>query len=224
MNSRFLPTCALIVVVAAIISSGCNKAKELADEAQKKISEGAKEVSADIAQGAKDAQKSLSKGVNEIQKDGKELAGQAGTQVNQQLNLAGSLTISGTGIGNNNKIERKGCYLTLTPLSGTRRSVLQLRSYPDPAEESYPSIYIHALVSATSLEELAKDSASVRLYVQAEENGPIWFSDEGQNVELKIVSIADGKVTAKVETGKLRNTDTGQEVEMRGEFLAVSDW
>ena len=113
--------------------------------------------------------------------------------------------------------------MELITLSGTRHSVLQIRSYPKVDLESYPSIFIQAQVSANDMATLAGNTIPARLFLQVEENGPIWYSDEGQDVSLRIVSYTDGEVSAKVESGILRNTDTGKQAEMVGEFLAVSD-
>lgn len=219
MFSRTLPSWALLLIALAVALSGCNKAKELAGDAKKKISKSASSVGKEIKKGASQVNKELKKGVSNLKDDVKDITDNATNTVNQQLNLAGSMTID---LGD--KIERKGCYVELTSLAGARRSVLQVRSYPEPNQESYPSIYLHAQVSADSLAELVGDSVAARFFIQPEENGPIWYSDEGQDVQLKIVSISDGKVTARVEAATLRNTDTGQEADVNGEFLAVSDW
>ena len=49
-----------------------------------------------------------------------------------------------------------------------------------------------------------------RLFVQPQQNGPLWYSAVGSPVEVKIVSIEEQTLTAELVGGTLENTTTGQ--------------
>jgi hypothetical protein len=88
--------------------------------------------------------------------------------------------------------------------------VLQLRSYRSVDQESFPSVLLHAQVSAASAQELVGQVVSARLFVQREQNGPIWYSVDGSPVEVKIASVAEQMLTAELVAGTLHNTTSGQ--------------
>lgn len=227
MHPRTLPVlCFTILAVGLLWISGCGKAKELASDAQKKLADGADTVGKELKKGASEVNKGIQKGVkdlkggvDDLKQDAEQLADRAKTAVGEQLNLAGSMTLQ---LGK--PLERQGCYAQLTQLSGGRQSVLQLRSYEEAGKESFPSVYLHAHVDASDMQSLIGQPLTARLFVQEKQDGPIWYSAEGENIQWTIASIEDGTVNAKVSPSTLLNTDTGQGIEVTGQFTAVTDW
>ena len=88
-------------------------------------------------------------------------------------------------------------------------------------QESFPSVFLQAQVTAGSLAELTGQVVTARLFVQPQENGPVWFNEESAPIELRIVSIDEKLLTAEVAGGNLRNAQTGVDVPVTGKFSGV---
>ena len=94
----------------------------------------------------------------------------------------------------------------------------QVLRYQTAGDESFPSVFFRAEVSAGELGELVGQQVAGELYVQAVQEGPVWHSPDGQPVEVAITSVSDGAVEGEVRAGSLVNTDTGQSIPVTGKF------
>lgn len=134
--------------------------------------------------------------------------------VKEQADLAGhfELTLDGP-------VKTGRCYVSLISFPSGRPGVLQISSCKQSGDETFPSLFLRAEVSAGTLAELAEEKLAAQLYVQAEPEGPVWHSPDDQPVELTISTAGDTSVEGQLLRGSLINTDTGQSVAVTGKFI-----
>jgi hypothetical protein len=99
--------------------------------------------------------------------------------------------------------------------------VLQLQSYRDAENESFPSVFLRSQVNASSPSDLIGQIVTARLFVQQDAQGSVLFSETGSPVELKIVSFEEQLLTAELVAGSLLDTATGESVAVTGKFEGV---
>ena len=134
-------------------------------------------------------------------------------QVKQQTSLAGEMELA-----LNPPVQVKACYASLIVVDADRPAVLQLRSYPDPDAELFPSVFVRAPVQAKSAAELVGKTVSAQVFVQAQQDGPIWHSREPDGVQLRIDEAAAGAIKGTFVGGQLVSTETGQAMDISGSF------
>jgi hypothetical protein len=178
-----------------LTAGGCNRA-EVADLVDK-----AKQTAADAK--------------NKVTESVSEQVGQAAGEVQEQLQLAGSIELQ-----LDQPLETQACYVHFLRPGSDRSNVLQIQSYRSADQESFPSVFLHAQVSAATVEELAGQVASARLFVQPERNGPVWYSAVGSPVEVKLVSVDEQTLTAEIVAGTLTSTADGQ-IAVTGSFQGI---
>lgn len=189
--SRYL----VYLPLALLTAGGCNRAdvSDLVDKVKQTASEGTEKVRETVS----------------------EQVGDAAGDVQEQLQLAGSIELQ-----LDQPLQTGACYARFVRQGSGRPNVLQMQSYRSADKESFPSVLLHAQVSAASAEELVGQVASARLFVQPQQNGPLWYSAIGAPVEVKIVSIEEQMLTAEIVGGTLASTASG-EVGVTGTFEAV---
>jgi hypothetical protein len=154
----------------------------------------------EIASSVKDA---TTKGLEQA----KETASQVGQTVTEQaqnvtgqvqegLALAGTMTVNMGG-----PLQTQACYVTLVPAAGGRPAVLQLQSYQDEQQESFPSVFARATVPAAGLSELAGQTSPI---------------------QLKIHNVDEKQVAGEILAGALADAATGQTQPVSGTFQGVS--
>ena len=193
-------TLPLLLVLGTLL--GCSKedisklassAKEAATEGMEAVSDKAREVQETVAE--------QSEGVS--------------GSVQEQLQLAGSMKLTLGG-----PLQTDACYVRLVRAGGGRSNVFQLQSYRDKENESFPSVYVHALTSAASLSELAGQSLQAKMFVQTQQGGPIFYSGEDA-VQVTLQSIEDDKVLGEFVSGNLIQGDSGASQPVTGSFEGV---
>ena len=110
------------------------------------------------------------------------------------------------------------CYAVLVSFPSGRPAVLQLSSYQEPGDETFPSVFLRVEVSAGTVAELLGQELPATLYVQTGPEGPVWHSPDERPVEFTITAADDTSVEGEVLGGTLVNTHTGQEVAVTGKF------
>jgi hypothetical protein len=174
----------------------------------------------EIASSVKDA---TTKGLEQA----KETASQVGQTVTEQaqnvtgqvqegLALAGTMTVNMGG-----PLQTQACYVTLVPAAGGRPAVLQLQSYQDEQQESFPSVFARATVPAAGLSELAGQTIPAQMFVQPQAGGPVWHS-QASPIQLKIHSVDEKQVAGEILAGALADAATGQTQPVSGTFQGVS--
>jgi hypothetical protein len=146
----------------------------------------------------------------------KEQAGAVADTAKEQLALAGSCEIT-----LDSPVATSGCYFTFLPQGSGRPSVLQIRSYRDPAQESFPSVLLQLQVQAGGLTELVGQTRPAQLFVQKAHDTPVWFCPTGGSVDLKIVSLDDKLLHVEIVGGSLRNSETGTDQTVTGKLSGV---
>jgi len=156
-------------------------------------------------------------GVSDAVREGvegvKEAVSQTTEAVKEHTSLAGSIELTV-----DKPLKTGRCYLALVSLTSGRPGILQMTSYQNAGDESFPSVFFRAEVSAAELAELVGQEVAGQLYVQAVKDGPVWHSADDRPVRVAITSAADGSIEGEVRGGDLVNTDTGQSNSVTGKF------
>lgn len=191
-----------VPLVIAFLLCGCGKdVSEIASSVKQAASEGldqarqtASDVSESVAEKARGATGAVSEGLG--------LAGDF------QLNAGQPMAIS-------------GCYVTLvTPVEGGP-AILQLQSYQEASQESFPSVLVRAEVTAASISELTGQTVQAQVFLKPRQDQPTLFAFDS-NVQVKINGIEDEKVVGEIVAGTLSGVDEGQPpVPVSGDFRGV---
>jgi hypothetical protein len=134
-------------------------------------------------------------------------------QVKQQANLAGQIELT-----LDSPVQAKACYGHFFVVDADRPGVLQIASYQDAETESFPSVFIRALVETTSVTELAGKTLPAQGFVQPTPEGAIWHSRAPEHLQLQIDEVTDRSIAGKVVGGQLVSTETGQPIDVTGTF------
>lgn len=190
----------LVLFAVGLVAVGCSKEKldELVEKGKQQID-----------QGVKQAQDSVQQNVEQAQQQATAAAGKA----QEQLQLAGSISL-----GPDGAFKTAGCYARFIPPTGGRPGVLRIQSYRDAASESYPSALIQAQVAAKQAGELTGQTIPAQMFTQAQSGGPVWFATTAAPVQVKIISIAGGKLVAEVAGGVLVHSEGGPAVQAVGKI------
>jgi hypothetical protein len=113
-------------------------------------------------------------------------------------------------------------YASLVQVETGRPSVLQIRSYVDPARETFPAIFFQGLVPADSAASLAGKTVTGRLFIQSTAGAPVWFNEDNSSVQLTIQSLEETEIVGSFSAGTLTNSD-GKSSSFSGSFRAVLD-
>ena len=173
-----------------------------------------------IAMGCSDVRMSdaVQRHVDRVRDKVSETAEAVKETVKEKANLAGSMELT---------VERPlktgRCYLSLLRLSAGRPTILQITSFQDPADESFPSAMLRGEVSAPSPAALVGQKLSLAMYVQSAADGPVWHTLRDQTVQLTISAADTSTFNAEITSGKLVNSDTGQTTDVQGKLTGSID-
>lgn len=196
-SSRPTRLMTLAVLSALACLGGCGK--KVSD-----LASSLKETASSVAGKAEEAAKNVAQSAQNI-------TGKAG----EALDLAGSMELTLDA-----PLRTSGCYAKFIVSQAGRGNVLQLQSYRDASQESFPSAMIRAPVSAAKLAELQGQTVAAQLYVQAKEEGPAW-STQQELVQLKITAVDEKTVSAELVSGTLQNAASGASQPVKGVFKGV---
>ena len=115
-----------------------------------------------------------------------------------------------------------GCYVKLIPSVAGRPTVLKITSYPTPAAESFPSIFIQANTSGTSIKEIIGKPLQARVYMTTAADTEVWYTLEDQPANITIRNADDGgRIIGTIINGMLVNTTTSAQRPITGAFDAI---
>jgi hypothetical protein len=193
----------LMVLAAAFALAGCggDKMAEIVDKAKAEASLGAEKMKEAVA----DTSAQVSESVG---------AASAGAQ--EQLSLAGKMELT---VGE--PVVTNACYALFVSQGDGRPSVLQLRSYKQAEQESFPSVFIQAQTSAGSASELVGQTLPAEMYVARVANGAIQCTPPGSFVQIKVTAADDNTLSAELVDGALQSTDTPGETPVTGTLSGV---
>ena len=188
-------------LVLAATAAGCGKSvselassvKDAASQGVQTVKDKAQQVGQDVAQKAQ--------GVTD--------------KASQTLQLAGTMQLT-----IDKPLQISGCYASFSHLQAAGAGVLQLQSYRDAQQESFPSVFVRGSGSSATLPELAGQTIAAQMFVQPEQNGPIW-SATAQPVQLKITAVEAKQLKAEIVSGSLANSSTGAVQAVTGTFQGV---
>jgi len=182
----------IVVMLFAVFLAACSKEK------LNELVDKAKETVSDGTQAAKDT----AAAVTDTAKESLALAGTATVNLDIPINTT-------------------ACYVNWISPGAGRPSVVQIRSYKDAAQESFPSLLLHAQTTAGGISELVGQTIAGQLFVQKAEDAPVWFCPTGAKVDLKVVSVAEQLVTVEIVGGSMRNSQTGADQSVTGKLTGV---
>jgi hypothetical protein len=191
---------ALAVALSLLWVAGCDDVSEIASSVKDAATEGVDTVKESVSEAAKEV---------------KETVQDATDTVSEEAGLAGSMDIK-----LDSSIQVDACYAKFVEPASGRPGVFQLQSYRDAADESFPSVFVQAQVSAATTTELIGQTLAAQVFVQTAEDGATWHT-ETDPVQIKIASIEDKMVSAEVVSGALTSTETGASQPIQGTFSGV---
>jgi hypothetical protein len=118
------------------------------------------------------------------------------------------------------QVVRGKAYLRLTAVAG-RAAVVELFSYDAPQREEFPSLYVRATTTATSIRGLAGQTLDAEIFLQVERDGNMLHSRPGQRVELRVTGL-DGSHIRGTFAGQVYDIETDGAGPIRGAFQAVN--
>jgi hypothetical protein len=177
------------------------------------------DVSEQLNKGLEQAKESVSKGVEQA-KEGvqkiSETAKQATTTAKEVAGLSGKISLTF-----NPPLTTSGGYATFTAPVGDRSGAIAVQSYAAGKTESFPSVYVRALTSAKTLNELAGTSLACEIFVQEKADGPIWRLTTGDAAQLKITAVEPKLLKAEITSASLHETAAEQAITITGQIEAV---
>lgn len=188
MKTTFLGSVMLLGVVLS--SVGCSK-------------EQAAELAASVRKQAGDAADKASQAVQDTVKKASDAASSAGDKILDAAPGVADFVASGSAdlkIGSDSH-SFAGSYCRFVPVSPKHGSVLQVRSYASLENERFPSYFFQAKTTDGGLSSLVGQEIPGQLFVQLEEGGPVWFSNEP--VVARLSSIDGESVLGEFVGGKL---------------------
>jgi hypothetical protein len=189
-----------LVLASAAAGCGGKSVSELASSVKDAASQG--------VQSVKDTAQQVSKDVTGAAQGVTDKASQA-------VQMAGTMKLK-----IDQPVETPACYVSFSHLQAAGAGVLQLQSYRDAETESFPSVFVRAQCSAGTLAELAGQTVAAQMFVQPQQNGPLWTAT-AQPVQLKITAIQDKLVKAEIVGGNLAHSGTGATQAVTGAFEGV---
>ena len=190
---RFL-ACVLIVAIALV--AGCDKAKEAVGAAGAAAKE-AMGAAGDAAQKVKDDITKKAKKAQEV------------------VDTDGSLILS---VGDD--VELPTCYGKFIPGIAGRPSLFQVRTYTEVNANSYPAAFFHIPVEVGAAADLRSAKLEARVFLQ-DANGVIWDNVDQAPVTMSVVEQQADELKLVVESGQLRNANTGDQVTLSGSATVV---
>lgn len=134
-------------------------------------------------------------------------------EVKQSANLAGNieLTLSPP-------VQAKACYASFYLVDADRPAVLQVASYPKASAETFPSVFMRALVETPTVADLTGKTVSAEVFVQTESDGPVWHSRGPGHIQMRIEEVSADSIAGKILGGQLISTETGRPIDVTGTF------
>jgi hypothetical protein len=174
-----------------------------------------KDLASSVKEAASQGMQSVSETAQQVKDDVSEAARGATDTVSEGLDLAGSMNLVV-----NQPVQVGACYASFVPAGAGREGVLQLQSYRDAEGESFPSVFVRSQCAAASVAELAGQTIPAQMFVQLQQDGPIWHA-ELEPVQLKITSVQDKLLNAELAGGTLLDTGSGTTQPVQGSFQGV---
>lgn len=115
-------------------------------------------------------------------------------------------------------VEAKDCQIKLTAAAGQVPAILQVASYVDKQTESYPSVFIQAVVPSATLTDILEQPLQAKIYVALAAGGPFFSTPDGQPAQLTLKAADDQHVVGTIENATLVDQASGQKSSVAGRF------
>jgi hypothetical protein len=140
--------------------------------------------------------------------------GAAGT-LSEKAGFAGSFDLT---VGE--PLKAGGCYVTCVALGPNRSGVLQLQSYRDAENESFPSVFLRAAVAAPDLNSLVGQTVDAQLFVKRSLEEPTLYTRDAP-VQLTIRAIEEGLLVGEIAGGSISNHGSATPTAVSGNFRGL---
>jgi hypothetical protein len=170
-------------------------------------------------QGVEQAKETVSKGVEQTKEAAQKVtdaAKQATTTVKETAGLSGKISLT-----SNPPVSTTGAYATFVAPIGEQNGTLQIQSYAPAQAETFPSVFVRALVTAKSLNELVGQSTGCEVFVQTQAEGPVWRIAAGDSAQLKIIGVEGKLLKAEIVSATLHETSAEEAISFTGLIEAV---
>ena len=105
------------------------------------------------------------------------------------------------------QVKTERCFVRFLQPGSGRPNVVQISSYLDAIDETYPSVFLQAEVQAKTPHELAGVTTTAQLFVRMGPNGPTYFAPRSQPVELRIDLLRGPQIEGEIVQGHLIGAD-----------------
>lgn len=172
------------------------------------------ELATDVKQAATQAASQATGKAEQVAQNVTQAAQNVTGTVSENLALAGSMELTLDA-----PLKTNACYVRFLTFNG-RPSVLQWQSYREASQETFPSVFGQAQVSAAKVAELAGQTIPAELFVQPQQEGPVWCTQR-EPVQLKIVAVDPQAFAIEVVGGALVNARSGARQPVKGTLRGV---
>jgi hypothetical protein len=100
-------------------------------------------------------------------------------------------------------------FARLVSVGEGRPNIVQITTIGADGKETYPSIYLHGETTMASLDQLAKQSLPMQMFVQTHGGGPVWHSAETP-VQVAIGDVQSSSLAATIENASLTQAETAE--------------
>jgi hypothetical protein len=173
------------------------------------------DIASSVKEAAQQGMESVTEKAKDIQQNMTAASQSATDTVKEELKLAGKLELTV-----DQPVKTSACYASFTHVKAAHAGILQLQSYRDGPQESFPSVVVRAQSSAAAVSELAGQTLAAHLFVQSQPNGPIWFT-QSELVQLKVTSVDRQTIQAEIVSGTLAHSGSGTTQAVAGTFQGV---
>ena len=154
--------------------------------------------------------------INKVKESTSEAVTQAQDVASQATTSAGNLvSMNGTAkIKLDSQTDFPASFIRIVPL-GDGTSVVQMKSYKDGDENSYPSFFMQGVVDQSSVDGLNGKSVPCKFFAQVAAEREVWANAEGQAVVVEFKKV-DKSITATFSGASLVNTANGSQTTSSG--------
>lgn len=201
------------VCIACLLPAGCGK-----PDLDKMVDQGMQQVSERMEGIQESAQKVRSR----VEQQVTDKLDQAQDAVGQQVGRARDTVSAQVGQGGSVRLEVEPpleldlCFAEFLRFSDGRPSVLQFQTYRGEDSETFPSVFVRSVTTATSLPELAGTTLEAEVFVQREAGGEVLYTPAP--AQLEISQIGERQIVARILGGTLRRTGSDETLPLRGQL------
>jgi hypothetical protein len=111
-------------------------------------------------------------------------------------------------------------HAALIVLGEGRPAVLQLRSYANVNDETFPAIFFQGTTGVGTVADLVGKTVTGKVFLQNAVGGPVWASEDGAPVTVSVQAVEGSELVGIFSNGMVQDA-TGRSLTLTGSFRAV---